>query len=375
MTCSHVYGNWISLTTCPDVFDGTLNTQMDKQIHKPGDNMTKPNIQTFRSPVRWIALVLSVGGALFASQSIAQSGEPGRPQASSYRFVVGFGAGGVPDAAARLVAAKFAERQKVSAIVDGKLGAGGTLAAQNVLASPADGSVILSVSPAHATAPAVFKKLPYDTLHDFRPVTLLGEGPAVLVVPNDLKVRNVAELIAYAKSNPGKLNYSSAGVGSSSHFAADLFKTHADIDVVHIPYKGVSEALTEVLTGRVQFHVTPYTTAAALVKEGKVRALAVTTRARIADWPDVPTVAESGLPGYEWTFWYGFLVPAKTPKPAVDFLNKEFNAIVRLPDVQRQLNQMGVVVSAGSSDEFAKLIEMEVAKFQKIAKSSGIQPQ
>lgn len=318
-----------------------------------------------------VALLAVASGSAMAQSNAAKSS----PAISNYRIVVGFGAGGVPDSAARLIAAKLSERLKVPAIVESKLGAGGTIAAQNVLSSPADGSTMLSVSPAHATAPAIFKKMPYDTLADFTPVTMIGDGPALLVVPNDLKVRTVAELVAYAKSNPGKLNYSSAGVGSSSHFAAELLNSQAGMDIVHVPFKGIGEALTEVMTGRVQFHIAPYLSAAALVKSGKLRVLAVTSKNRIADLPDVPTVAESGVPGYEWTFWYGILVSAKTPATTVEFLNKEIVAILGLPDVKRQLEQMAVTVSGSSSESFRKLITAETAKFLRIAKSANILPE
>ena len=318
-----------------------------------------------------VALLTVISSPAFAQNNATKT----PPVISNYRIVVGFGAGGVPDSAARLIAAKLSERLKVPAIVESKLGAGGTIAAQNVLSSPADGATMLSVSPAHATAPAIFKKLPYDTLADFTPVTMIGEGPALMVVPNDLKVRNVAELVAYAKSNPGKLNYSSAGVGSSSHFAAELLNTQAGMDIVHVPFKGIGEALTEVVTGRVQFHIAPYTSAAALVKSGKLRVLAVTSKKRLADMPDVPTVAESGVADYEWTFWYGILVSAKTPTSTVDFLNKEIVAILGLPDVKRQLEQMAVTVSGSTPETFRKLITAETAKFLRIAKSANILPE
>ncbi len=293
----------------------------------------------------------------------------------NYRFVVGFGAGGVPDAAARAVAAKLSEKWKVPAIVESKLGAGGTLAAQAVLAAPADGRTILSVSPAHATAPAIFRKLNYDTLRDFAPVTLIGEGPALILVPNELKARTVGDLVAMAASSPGKLNYASAGVGSSSHFAAELLRSQAGIDVTNIPYKSIGEALTEVIAGRVQFHIAPYISAIGLVKEGKLRALAVTGKRRLAELPDVPTAAESGLPAYEWTFWYGLLVSAKTPEPIVEQLHRELTGILKLPEVQKQLSTMGVEVAAGSPAEFRRLLETEVTKYARIAKAANIQPE
>lgn len=304
----------------------------------------------------------------------AQAADPAKPALTSYKFVVGFGAGGVPDAAARSMAAQISGRWGIQSIVENKLGAGGTLAAQAVLSAPADGTTILSVSPAHATAPAIYQKLPYDTLRDFSPVTLIGDGPALIIAPNDLKAKNLAELIAQAKAQPGKLNYSSAGMGSSSHFAAALFCMQAGIDVLNIPYKGVGEAMIETIAGRVQFHVAPYVSAIKLVKEGKVRALAVTGTKRLADLPDVPTVAEAGVPGYEWSFWYGLLVSAKTPPAVVEQLNKDMTAVLRMPDVQKQLTAMGVTIAAGSPAQFRALIESEVAKYARIAKAANIQP-
>jgi len=308
------------------------------------------------------------------AQSVADVPLP-KPALPNYRFVTGFGAGGVPDAAARALAAKLSDLWKIPSIVENKLGAGGTLAAQAVLSAPADGQTILSVSPAHATAPAIFRKLPYDTLRDFAPVTLIGDGPALLVVPNDLKARNVAELVAMAKASPGQLSYSSAGIGSSSHFAAELLRSQAGIELVNIPYKSIGEAITEVIAGRVQFHIAPYISAVRLAKEGKLRALAVTGKRRMAELPDVPTVAESGLPGYEWTFWYGLLVSAKTPAPVIDQLHRDLTGLVKLPDIRKQLAVMGVEVSAGTPAEFRQLIEAEVAKYARIAKLANIQPE
>jgi tripartite-type tricarboxylate transporter receptor subunit TctC len=247
------------------------------------------DLSASRRSILLSALGLAAFPGVARAQVAAESSLP-RPALSNYRFVTGFGAGGVPDAAARALAAKLSEVWKIPSLVENKLGAGGTLAAQAVLSAPADGQTILSVSPAHATAPAIFRKLSYDTLRDFAPVTLIGDGPALLVVPNDLKVRNVADLVAMAKAKPGSLSYSSAGVGSSSHFAAELLRTQAGIELVNIPFKSIGEALTEVIAGRVQFHIAPYISAIRLAKEGKLRALAVTGKRRIAELPDVPTV-------------------------------------------------------------------------------------
>ena len=338
------------------------------------------NQRTFKLPKlgrRQLLQWLPAGAAWAAVPAWAQAAADGlpKPALSSYRFLVGFGAGGVPDAAARLIAATISERWGLPAIVENKTGVGGTLAAKAVLAAPADGSTLLSVSPAHATAPAVFSNPGYDTLRDFVPVTLIGDGPALIVAPRNLPVKNLAELVAQAKARPGSLSYSSAGVGSSSHFAAALFCQQAGIDAVNIPYKSVGEAMTETIAGRVQFHIAPYVSAVAMVKEGRVRALAVTSPQRIVDMPDVPTVAEAGVSGYEWSFWYGLLASAKTPAPVVAQLNKDITGILRLPQVKKQLEAMGVAVAASTPAEFQKLIEAEVAKYARIAKAANITPQ
>lgn len=323
---------------------------------------------------RWLLQVAAISTLPTSLDAWAQTLEPAKLALPLYKFVVGFGAGGVPDAAARAMAARISERWGVPAVVENKLGAGGMLAAQAVLNAPADGTTILSVSPAHATAPAIFKKMPYDTLRDFTPVTLIGDGPALIVAPKDLKAKDLADLVAQAKAQPGALNYSSAGVGSSSHFAAALFCMQAGIDMLNIPFKGVGEAMTETIAGRVHFHVAPYVSAIKLVKEGRVRALAVTGDKRLADLPDVPTVAEAGIAGYEWKFWYGLLVSAKTPAPVVEQLNKDMTAVLRLPDVQKQLVAMGVTQATGSPAQFQALIESEMAKYARIAKAANIQP-
>ena len=327
-----------------------------------------------RRVLQWLPAAAAWGAAPVRAQGAEAQALP-KPALSSYRFIVGFGAGGIPDAAARLIAGTMLERWQVPAIVENRTGVGGTLAARAVLAAPADGKTLLSVSPAHATAPAVFSKPGYDTLRDFVPVTLIGDGPALIVAPKNLQARNLAEMVAQAKARPGSLSYSSAGVGSSSHFAAALFCQQAGIEATNIPYKSVGEAMTETIAGRVQFHVAPYVSAAGMVKDGRVRALAVTSTRRIPEMPDVPTVAEAGVPGYEWSFWYGLLASAKTPAPVVAQLNKDITGILRLPPVKTQLESMGVSVAASTPAEFQKLIETEVAKYARIANAANITPQ
>jgi tripartite-type tricarboxylate transporter receptor subunit TctC len=341
-----------------------------KQSDKQGSKVMKSLSQFNRRQ-----MLCTLAAANFPLLAAAQTSPTIPSGQSAYKFLVGFGAGGVPDAAARVMANKLSERWKVPAIVENRLGAGGILAAQAVLSAPADGTHILSVSPAHATAPAIFKKVPYDTLNDFAPVTLIGEGPALIVIPNELKVRTLNDLIYLAKSSPGKLSYSSAGVGSSSHFASALLCQQANIDVLNIPYKSIGEALTEVMVSRVEFHIAPYISAIKLVKAGKLKVLAVTGRQRLADLPDVPTASESGVPNYEWSFWYGLLVSAKTPMSVVNQLHRDLTDVLKLPDVVQQINAMGVAISGSTPVEFKRLLESEVAKYSRIAKAANILPE
>lgn len=224
--------------------------------------------------------------------------------ASSYpqkpiKILVGFSPGGVPDIVARVLAPKFTDDWKQPVIVENRLGAGSNTAAQAVATSAPDGYTLLSISSAHAISPAIYNKLPYDATKDFSGITLTATGPALVIVSPDLNVSNMKEFIALAKSKPGQLNYSSAGVGSGSQFAAELLKAQAGIDLAHIPFKGIPEALTDTMAGRTHLFISPYASAINLVREGKAKAIAVTSTSRVADLPNLPTVTESGVQGYK----------------------------------------------------------------------------
>jgi tripartite-type tricarboxylate transporter receptor subunit TctC len=306
--------------------------------------------------------VLAAGGLAHAQTF------PAKP----LRILVGFTPGGVPDIAARLIAQLLTESWKQPVVVENRLGAGSNIAAQAVAGAPADGYTLLSVSSAHAIAPAIYPKLPFDTLKDFAGVTLTATGPALLIVAPDLGVKSVGELVALARAKPGQLNYASAGVGSGSHFAVELLKSQTGIDAVHVPYKGIPEALTETMTGRVQFFISPFASAINLVKEGKARAIAVTSAQRMAELPELPTVAESGVPGYQWVFWYGLLVPARTPHAIVLQLNAEITRLLRLPEVRQRLAPLGTEPAASTPEAFDKLIVDDVASFTRIARAANI---
>ena len=292
--------------------------------------------------------------------------------AKPIRILVGFTPGGVPDIAARLIAQKLSESWKQAVLVENRLGAGSNIAAQAVAGAAPDGYTLLSVSSAHAISPAIYPKLPFDTLKDFAGITLTATAPALLIVSPTLGVKSVAELIALAKAKPGQLNYSSAGVGSGSHFAVELLKSQTGIDVVHVPFKGIPEALTETMTGRVDLFIAPYASAINLVRDGRAKAIAVTSERRMSALPDMPTAAESGAPGYLWVFWYGLLAPAKTPRSVVAQLNAEIVRILKEPDVKARLAPLGTEPATSSPEEFDKMIAAEVASFTRVARAANI---
>ena len=293
----------------------------------------------------------------------------------SVRIVIGFTPGGVPDITARLIAQRLTETWKQQVIVDNRPGAGGTIAAHTVARANADGYTLLSVSSAHAVAPAVYAKLPYDTLKDFASITVTANGPALLLVSPTIGAKSAKDLIALAKAKPGQLNFASAGVGSGTHFAGELFRIMAGIEVVHIPFKGIPEAITETITGRIQFFMSPVASALNLVKDGKAVAVAVTSAKRMAITPELPTVAESGLPGYRWDFWYAMLAPATTPQPVLRRLHEAITQILRLPDTKERWSALGAEPAPTTPGELDKLIAEEVATYTKIARAAGIKAQ
>jgi tripartite-type tricarboxylate transporter receptor subunit TctC len=287
------------------------------------------------------------------------------------RILVGFSPGGVPDIAARILSQKLSETWKQPVTVENRLGAGSNIAAQAVAGAAPDGYTLLSVSSAHAIAPAIYPKLGFDAVRDFSGITLTATGPALLIVSPKLGVKNVAEMIALAKSKPGQLNYSSAGVGSGSHFAAELLKAQTGIDVVHVPFKGIPEALTETVTGRIDFFISPFASAINLVKDGRAKAIAVTSAKRMSELPDMPAVAEA-VPGYLWVFWYGLLAPAKTPRAVINQLNADVTRILKEPEVKARLAPLGTEPATNTPEEFDKMIAEEVASFTRVAKAANI---
>lgn len=319
---------------------------------------------------RIIALASSAGWAMLPAAHAADgvANYPSKP----IRVVVGFSAGSGVDVSARVIAQKMSENWGQPVIADNRPGAGGTIAAQVVAGANPDGYTLLSVSAAHVISPSIYPKLQYDTLKDFAGVTTTVSLPNVLVVSPSLGVKSVRDLVALAKAKPGQLMFSSGGVGSGTHFASELFKSRAAIDVSHVPFKGIPEALTETMTGRVAFTMSPVANVLPQAKAGKVIALAVAPAKRVAVMPDVPTLAEAGVPGYSWDTWFGLLAPAKTPRAIVRKLNQEVNRVLVLPDVKKHWDAMGAEALPMTPEQFDKYIAEQVQVIAKLAKAANI---
>ncbi|HEX6007504.1 MAG TPA: tripartite tricarboxylate transporter substrate binding protein, partial [Burkholderiales bacterium] len=293
---------------------------------------------------------------------------PNRP----IRVVVPFTPGGQPDIVARLIAPRLGETLGQQVVVDNRPGAGGMIGARIVAGANPDGHTLLSVSAAHVVTPAVRANLGYDPVKDFAGITMTINSGYFLVVPPALPVKNVKDLVALAKAKPGQLNFSSAGRGSSTHFAAEVFKQTAAIDVVHVPHRGIPEALTEIMTGRAQFFMAPFASAGALVKEGRMRALGVTTAQRSRAYPDIPTLSEAGVPGFRYDSWGAMFAPAKTPRAIIDRLNREVVAILKHPETGQRLTALGVEATPTTPQQLDKFIAEQVPASLELARRAGI---
>jgi tripartite-type tricarboxylate transporter receptor subunit TctC len=288
------------------------------------------------------------------------------------RIIVGFTPGGAPDITARYIAQRLTESTKQQVIVDNRPGAGGTLGANIVANANPDGYTLLSVSSAHAVAAAIYAKLPYDTLKDLSGITQTAVSKYVLVVAPALGVKTLKDFLAAAKAKPGQLNFSSAGIGSATHFAAEQFKSAATLNLVHVPFKGIPEAMTETISGRVQMFMAPIATALNMVRDGRVVGLGVSSLGRDALLPDMPSLAEAGLPGFRADLWSGMLTPAQTPKPIVAKLNNEIRRILSEPDVKQRWTPIGLEPNPTAPAAFDKIVSDEITAFTKIARAANI---
>lgn len=326
-------------------------------------------------PVHAAALsfaALIVLGACVALPARAADGAADFPR-RPIRIVVPFQTGGLPDLAARLIGPKLVEVWKQPVVVENRPGAGGIIGTDIVAKATPDGYTLLMPTSGHAALPAVTAKLPFDPLKDFAPITITANGAYALVVPPSLGVKSVKELIALAKAKPGQLNFGSAGTGSGTHFAAELFRDLAKIDAVHVPYKGIPDALTDTLSGRIQFFMPPLASAAQLAKDGRLVVLAVSQR--VPGYENIPSLADAGLPGYQWSGWSGLLAPAKTPRAVINKIHGEVARILNLPDVKERMNALGADTTPSSPAEFGKLIADQIQLTTSLARRAGIQPQ
>src|SRR4051812_13862463 len=311
--------------------------------------------------------LLAVFLAICASTAGAQSW-PSKP----IKWIVPFAAGGTTDILARTVAEKLSVALGQPVIVDNRPGAGGGLGAEVTAKSPPDGYTIMGGTiSTHAINASLYNNLPYDPVKDFTAITLIARVPNMLVVNPDIPARSVAELITVMKANPGKYTFASSGNGTSQHLSGELFKSMAGVDMQHVPYKGSPPALQDVMGGQVSMTFDNITTALPLARSGKLRALAVTTAKRSSVAPDVPTLAESGLPGYEIGSWQGVFAPAGTPPAIVKRLNDEIVKIINTPEVRDKLAALGAEPVGNSQEEFSAMVKAEVVKWADVVKKSG----
>jgi len=291
------------------------------------------------------------------------------------KVIVPFTPGSATDILGRTLGQKLSEQWGQPVIVENRAGAGGTIGAGIVAKSPPDGYTLMVHSSAHAVNASMYATLPYDTVKDFVDVATLGGQPNVLVVSPASGFKTVADLIAAAKKSPGALNYGSAGVGSGTHINAEKFKLAAGIDAVHIPYKGTPEAITDTMTGRVTYFFSPISAALPNIREGKLTALGVSTAKRSSALPDVPTIAESGLPAFDYNLWVGLWAPAGTPQDIVDKINADVAKVLAMPDVRERLAALGAEPMVMTPAEFRKFMRDEIDDAAKVVKAAGIKAQ
>ena len=319
-----------------------------------------------KTTIRWFAAAVLSVAAVGAAQ--AQS-YPNKP----VRLIVPYPAGGTTDIIARVAAQQLSERLKQPFVVENKAGANGAIGSVEVARAPADGyTLLMGTASTHGINSAVYKSLPYDAVKDFAPVTIVASTPNIIAVHPSVSAKNLQELLALAKAQPGKLNYGSTSLGGSPHMSAELLKMMAGVDMVHVPYKGAAPMLTDLMGGQVQIGFDNLPSTINFVRSGKVRAIAVTTPQRWPGAPEIPTVAESGLPGYEVSGWFGLLAPAGTPPAVLATIQQALSEAVKQPEVNKQMLELGAQPVANTPDAFAKLVQADVAKWRDVVKTTGV---
>lgn len=319
------------------------------------------------------AIVVYVAGATLAIAALAQAADtyPTRP----IRAVVPFTPGSTTDIIARSVGERLNVGLGQNVIIDNRSGAGGTIGAAIAAQAPADGYTLLIHSSSHTVNPAMYAKLPYDTVRDFSGITPLASLPNVLVISPSKGIRSVKDLIAAAKSKPGSVTFASAGQGSATHLNAEKFRVRAGMEVVHVPFKGSPEALVEVMQGRVHYYFCPVAPVLPFIKEGKVMALAVGSAKRSSVLPDVPTTVEAGVPGSDYNFWIGMLVPAKTPRAIVTRLHQETQKALASPEIKKRFADLGAEAMPLTPEQFDALVKTELAANKAIVEAAGLKAQ
>jgi tripartite-type tricarboxylate transporter receptor subunit TctC len=310
-----------------------------------------------------VALFMAAAGAAVAQDY------PDRP----IRLLVGFAAGGPADVMARLLGDKLTEAWGKPVIVENVTGGAGNVAADRVARAAPDGYTLMAAASATiVTNPSLYQKLGFDPVKDFVPITQAVYTPNLLAVPADLPVKSVAELVGYARAQPGKVAFGSAGVGTSQHLAGELFKTMAGIDITHVPYRGIAAVMPDLLAGRISMVFGNITAVLPLVREGRLRALAVTSRQRWASVPDLPTMIEAGYKDFDSAAWFGLMAPAGTPQPVLDKIHRETVRILALPEVRQRFDAIGMAVIGNTPAEFAAVIAAETPQWAKVIRDAGV---
>src|SRR5438477_9074585 len=304
----------------------------------------------------------------FASAASPAQSYPAR----AVKIIVPFGVGGPADLYARFIGAKLQEALGQPIVVEDRPGGGSIVGTEAVAKSPADGYTLLVMSNTHTVNETLIPKKPFELMRDFAPITGINSSDLLMVIHPSVPANNLKEFIAYAKSKPGALNYASSGPGTPYHMAGELLKSMAGVDIVHVPHKGSDQARTAILGGQVQMMFDAITTMAGQARAGKVKALGTTGKSRSSVMPEVPTIAEAGVPGYEATIWLGLMAPSDTPRPVLEKLNAEVNKIINAPDVKETWAKQGAVPMGMPVDEFGKFLREDIAKWAKLVKATGM---
>jgi tripartite-type tricarboxylate transporter receptor subunit TctC len=318
-----------------------------------------------KSPATCLALVLAA--ALQCALPAAAQPWPARP----VKIIVPFGPGGFTDVAARILQKELGNAIGQPVVIENKPGAGSTIGTAEVAQAKPDGYTLVMVSTTHVISPHLYRQMPYDPIRDFTPVMKLAEGPYVLVVHPSLPVKSVAELVALAKAEPGRIDYASSGNGSSQHLVGALFASMAGVTMNHVPYKGSNQAMNDLVGGQVKVSFVGVPNALPNLATGKLKALAVSSAKRYAELPDAPTIAEAGVAGYDATIWLGLLAPPGTPREVVQKINAEITKVLAAPEARKLMASAGVDVATGTPEEFAALLRAELDRWGKVVKETG----